>query len=1107
MTAPEEQRKWWGWGREDFSAEPAVGLLDFLEQRLSFQTTRELPVPDLDALDLRPPELPEALTADLSEAVGEENVRRDKRSRVFHAMGRGYRDLIRLRLGKIPAPPDAVVYPGDSEEAARVLAAAASHGAAVTPFGGGSSVVGGVELAAELRPNICLDMSRMNRVLEINGDNLTVRAEAGVFGPDLEDELNRAGYTLGHFPQSFHFSTLGGWIAARGAGHKSLRYGKIEDMVVSLRVVWPGSGTKTPEVPAAAAGGDLTALLVGSEGTLGVITEAVMRIRPLPEKQWFYSCLFPTFEAGLAAVRRMTAAGLRPATLRLSDPVETSALLTEAGARKTSRWGRFLFKQALPMYLGWRGIDPAKACLLLAGGEGRAAETVPESREVRRICKAHGGASAGSGPARAWDETRYTSPYMRDELITRGLLVETLETAAEWDRLHGLYGKVRSSLEEALSAQGTPGVVMTHLSHAYSDGGNLYFTFLAPQKEGREEEQWRTAKEAACETIISHGGAISHHHGVGRDHKPWLDAYWGKDLLDAFRAAKSQLDPAGVLNPGAVVDPDPRVASPVGLFPAFSIRTRQNLLREMPGYLYDLLVIGGGIVGAGTAWDASLRGLSTVLVEMGDFGSGTSGKSSRLIHGGLRYLKMLDIKLVKESLTERHNLMQMIPHLARPVQFIVPVFKGQGESRRVMNLGLWAYDTLAGKKGLPTHQSLSREELLALEPSLTDQELEGGLIYYDCMTDDARLTLETVKAAARAGAAAVNYTEVKGLEIDGQGVTARVIDHLNGGELTIRAKAAVNAAGVWSDRVRASADEESRPAIRPAKGVHIVFPRRLKPIEHVVILKAEDGRPLFAVPLGDSVYVGTTDTDYKGDLNEVHAERSEVEYLLDAVNSSFSGPPLTIGEVTSTWAGLRPLVSEDKSGDTAAVSREHEIDLEKGRLLTVRGGKLTTFRLMAAQAVDMVMEVLGEKDAPPSVTPSMRICESKPDVGRIGEDLPPKAAARIREKYGPQAEAITILARGPLLRQMIDETAGVMAAEVFWAVEAEMAATLNDLMTRRLGLTYLTPDRGLEAAPKAARLMGSLLGWSKERLEAEILAYEDLAGKELYLPDPAEGLD
>ncbi|MFH1090532.1 MAG: FAD-dependent oxidoreductase, partial [Pseudomonadota bacterium] len=829
--------------------------------------------------------------------------------------------------------------------------------------------------------------------------------------------------------------------------------------------------------------------------------EAEVKIRPLPETEWFGAYLFPNFEAGCAAVRTAMAQGLRPATLRLSDPTETQALMAEAVETARGWFKTFLYRRLAPLYLTWWGLDLNKACLLLAVGEGGRGEAAWERKALNRIARSHGGVRAGAGPARKWQETRFAAPYLRDEMITRGLFVETLETAAAWDRLSGLIRGVREALLGSLSwpeqDRGKKrGLVMTHISHSYSSGANLYFTFLAPQAPGREEEQWLRAKEAAVRVILDHGGALSHHHGVGRDHKPWIDEFWGRELLGLLKAAKTRLDPQAVLNPGVIFDPEASEPEPAARYRPFSPQTRRDNLDLFRREIFDVLVIGGGIVGAGVAWDAGLRGLSVALVEKDDYASGTSGKSSRLVHGGLRYLKMFDLRLVRESLTERHNLLRMAPHLVKPSKFVLPIHKGEGDSKMLLSLGLWGYDTLAGSKGLPSHETLTAKEVLDLEPSVKPEGLEGGQVYYDCLTDDARLTLETIKAAARTGAATVNHMEVTGITLAPDTVEAELLDKLTGAHHRVQARCVVNAAGVWSDKVRVAADPQTKTALRPAKGIHITYPRSLKPINNVVILKGNDGRPLFAVPSGEVVYIGTTDTDFTGDLDRPAAEAEEVDYLLDAVNRMFVGLPLTREQVISSWAGVRPLVAAGKKGETQDISREHEIKVEQTRLITVRGGKLTTFRLMAAQTVEQVLVALGKESPPQSSTSEMSLCGPDHTV-RINERAyPQRVLDRLRQKYGPQAGAILELARDSRLSAVLDQSLGLTAAEIYWAVQGEMALTLCDAMVRRLGLMYMSPDNGLELAPEVARVMAAVLGWTNKEVEAQLAEYCLLAARE-----------
>lgn len=1097
MATSEKSRRWWGWGSTDMETPPAAGFMYWLKEHVSPWPDQTLPVPHLESMVLRPSFMPVGLEAELADALGVDHLISDPRTRLLHGFGRSYKDLIRIRLGNVIAPPDVVVYPAGHDQVRAVIDIAGRYAAAVVPYGGGTSVVGGLEQEPDIHPLICVDLARMNRILELDKESLVVKAEAGILGPDMEEALNRQGLTLGHFPQSFEFSTLGGWIATRGAGHKSTRYGKIEDMVLALRMVSPAGDIQTPQAPHPAAGGDPASLLVGSEGAFGIITEADMKVRSLPDSSWFGAFLFPNFHSGMDAIREIMAKGLTPATIRLSDAVETSALMAEAASKKKGWFHQTLLKQLLPRYLHWKGIEMNRVCLLIIMGEGLPAEIKYEKKTVSRIIEAHGGVSAGASPARAWHETRYQTPYLRDELITAGLMTETLETSVTWNRLEKLQESVRTALEEALAWSGVRGVVMAHLSHAYPEGANIYFTFMASIIKDHEEEQWHRAKVAATRAIIDGGGALSHHHGVGRDHKPWLEEFCGSNFYHLMKAAKSELDPLAILNPGVPFDPEITPDASAPRQSPFSNQTRALNFERFENETFDLAVIGGGIVGAGVAYDAGLRGLSVALVEKEDFGSGTSGKSSRMVHGGLRYLKMLDLKLVREALGERYNLLRMAPHLVKPVKHVLPIYKGEGDSRTILHFGLWGYDTLAGEKRLPEHRNLSRDETLALVPSLSEEGLEGGLLYYDGLTDDARLTLETIKAASRAGAAIANYSRLVGLDMDETSATVRLVDTLSGRERRLKARFVVNATGVWADRVRLTANPDAEPLLRPAKGIHISYPRNLTPIEHVVILKGSDGRPLFAVPVGRTVYVGTTDTDFDGDLDHPHAEPEEVDYLIEAVNRIFDQANLTRDQVTSSWAGIRPLISVGKEKNSSTVSREHEIRLESQRLCTVCGGKLTTFRSMAAQTVDLVVSVLTEKTGPPSSTANLPLCGVMPDVTRDPRSFhSPEVITRLNNKYGPQADFILQLARSPRLNVLLDQEIGLISAEVFWAVKGEMAMTLVDAMVRRLGLMYITPDNGQRVASKVARVMAPLLGWDSVETDVQIKKYHEFIGLE-----------
>jgi alkyldihydroxyacetonephosphate synthase len=536
--------RWWGWGEdghEVFLPEPAVALLR--DELGADPDVRHAPVA-LEEVRLPEPRLPGAARARLEAAVGPEHVLDDRAARVAHSAGRSYADLVRLRTGDASSAPDAVVAPGTADEVRAVLDACASQRVAVVPFGGGTSVVGGVEPVSDgFEGAVALDLRRLDRVLDVDRASLTATLEAGLLGPEAERRLGEQGVTLGHFPQSFEYSTVGGWVATRSAGQASSGYGRIDALVEGLRLVAPAGDVGGRAVPASAAGPDLRELIVGSEGVLGVICDVTLRVRPVPELRRYEGWSFRSFAEGREAFRVMEQADATPDVARLSDEEETRLALSLASS------GGFAERAGLA-YRRLRGHEGG--CVAIVGFEG--GEEDAERRRMRAgaLLRAGGGLRLGRGPGEAWLRTRYAGPYLRDELLDRGLLVETLETATTWSGLEALYEAVRHALDRSLREAGTPALVMCHVSHLYRSGASLYFTFIARQADDLLA-QWRAAKSAASEAIVGAGGTITHHHAVGRDHVPWMRAEVGELGLELIRAAKERLDPAGIMNPGKLL--------------------------------------------------------------------------------------------------------------------------------------------------------------------------------------------------------------------------------------------------------------------------------------------------------------------------------------------------------------------------------------------------------------------------------------------------------------------------------------------------------------------------------------------------------------------------
>jgi alkyldihydroxyacetonephosphate synthase len=533
--------RWWGWGDAARAAALPGHALEFLRREVGIAAAPRPPVA-LDHVRMAPVEIGEEALAALRQIVGSDGVRDDHAERVLHAAGKGYVDLVRLRAGEPDGAPDAVVYPVEHNQLRRVLELCARSSLAVVPFGGGTSVVGGVApLRGEHAGVLALDMGRMAEVLGLDEDSATVTVQGGIRGPALERRLAARGLTLGHFPQSFEYVSLGGCAATRSAGQSSSGYGAIEKMVLGLRLAAPAADIELPAVPATAAGPGLRQLLVGSEGTLGVISELALRVRRAPSERIYEGVFFADFDAGVQALRALAQERALPDVARLSDEPETRMSLALAG----TGGAKGLLGRA---YLGLRGYR--EGCLAILGFEGEGRELAFRRSRALKLARAHGGLAVGRSPGRGWLRSRFAAPYLRDELLTHGVMVETLETATQWSNLRRLHRDVGGAIDGALRACGTPGLVMCHVSHLYETGASLYFTFIARQREGDEVGQWRSVKDAASRAIMAGGGTITHHHAVGRDHAPWMLEEIGAAGLATLSAAKSELDPTGIMNPG-----------------------------------------------------------------------------------------------------------------------------------------------------------------------------------------------------------------------------------------------------------------------------------------------------------------------------------------------------------------------------------------------------------------------------------------------------------------------------------------------------------------------------------------------------------------------------
>lgn len=515
---------------------------------------------------------------------------------------------------------------------------------------------------------------------------------------------------------------------------------------------------------------------------------------------------------------------------------------------------------------------------------------------------------------------------------------------------------------------------------------------------------------------------------------------------------------------------------------------------------YDVVVIGGGIVGAGIARDAALRGLKTILFEKSDYASGTSSKSSKLVHGGLRYLEQGEIGLVFESVSERRVQTRVAPHLVRPLPFIIPIYKGAKPGLELMNVGLWIYDSLALFRAPKLHRTFrGTKAALALEPQLRVEGLRGALEYYDCATDDARLVLENAIDARALGAECHTYTEVTGFEraADRRITGVSVRDRLTGRTWSVSCRVAILAAGAWTDEmIRRFEVPMDRPLLRRTKGVHIVLPRERLPLARAItLLSPVDGRVMFAIPWRERTVLGTTDTDFTGSADEVAADAEDVRYLCESGNGYFPGANLSPADVISTWAGLRPLIAAPPNVDESEISREHEVFSRNDGLVIIAGGKLTTYRRMARETVNhalALLDQLGEPIEAKKVSTKDRPLPgaeglSQPDlegVAAIGRRLMDElgldvdTATHLCGVYGTRAPVLAQrITEDPALGERLDPELPYVWAEIEFAARHDLARTVDDVLARRVPLLLVSRDQGLSVCERVADVLGGLLGW------------------------------
>lgn len=559
MTGVTHQ-KWWGWGEEGvaFNYRDKPRMAPFVMDKIGIDlSVPGTPPPSFEDITVPASELPEDLAQILRGAVGEQHVTTEDLDRVVHTYGKGLVDLVRIRAGHLPRVPDAVVYPADEDQVRAVVDAVVAADAVLIPFGGGSNISGSLTPPAEEnRTVVSLDLGRMNLVREIDEDAGLARVQAGALGPDLEEQLTARGWTMGHQPDSFKHSTLGGWIATRSSGMQSDKYGDIADITRGMRVVLPGKVVNLRPLPSYSSGPSVREMILGSEGRLGVITEAWVNVHRLPENREIIAYLFPNWGSAIQAMHAISVSDASPSVTRVSDAAETSFSFS---TQKESQGAKKKIQDGLFGFLDKRGWDLDKVCLSYVGYEGGAARIRAEKSVVGKIVRQHGGIKLGAGPGTLYDQKKFDTPYIRDFLLDIGALADVSETAMPWSRLMEVYHHTMRAAKGAFEDLGVRGYVMCHLSHSYHSGACLYFTFAfvsaSPEMDEQLRQYW-VVKSAIQQSFVDHGGTISHHHGVGTDHAPWLEEDISPAGVDMQVALLQGVDPGRHLNPGTILPSD-----------------------------------------------------------------------------------------------------------------------------------------------------------------------------------------------------------------------------------------------------------------------------------------------------------------------------------------------------------------------------------------------------------------------------------------------------------------------------------------------------------------------------------------------------------------------
>jgi alkyldihydroxyacetonephosphate synthase len=555
QAAPVKHMKWWGWGNEGtaFHWQDKPGFAPFVLKAVGLDLLTATPVekPAFSSMSVPKSKATAAFTKQLAGIVGDQHVSTDDMMRVVHTYGKSLRDLVRVRGNQIKRAPDVVVYPADEAEVQGVVDAAVAAGAVIIPFGGGSNIGGSLEpVATEQRVIVSVDLGRLRKVIDIDTDSGLARIQAGAQGPDLEEQLNSQGWTIGHFPDSFTHSTVGGWVATRSSGMQSDKYGDIADITRGLRVVRPGGVLVLRPLPSTSSGPSVREMILGSEGRLGVITEVTVQVHRTPEKRDVYAYFFPNWKAGIAAMQAISESDATPSITRVSDARETGFSL--ATSKESKGVSKFLAGTVLPTLMKRKGWNLEEICLSFIGYEGGTAHAKRQKKLTDAIVKAHGGMGVGTGPGILYDQKKFDTPYLRDFLLDRGAAGDVSETAAPWSKLLQVHDNAYAAAQAAYDKIGVHGWIMSHLSHSYHSGACLYFTFAFVGKQDMLAE-YDQVKMAIQQSFVDSGATISHHHGVGLEHSPWLEQDISPEGVVVMRALLDGADAGSNFNPGKIL--------------------------------------------------------------------------------------------------------------------------------------------------------------------------------------------------------------------------------------------------------------------------------------------------------------------------------------------------------------------------------------------------------------------------------------------------------------------------------------------------------------------------------------------------------------------------